>query len=224
MIRQTSTQLQKRVHIESVVDYYWSARVLTQTWAFVGNYKVKSSKQGVGDILYCPLGTALLYADYLLRRTSCPRTDGHSNGLDWMQDRDELTRGRILMLAREGVPMGEAIEAAIQDTKVEWAMSNVTTRAPETQAKKRTASANEKEPQQPKPKRQKGQGQGGQEHSKKVETATCIQGGKAICKKRNDDRGCTKREQDCPDKRVHRCDALVNGKACGKADCFRWKH
>jgi hypothetical protein len=141
-----------------------------------------------------------------------------------MQDRDELTRGRILMLAREGVPMGEAIEAAIQDTKVEWAMSNVTTRAPETQAKKRTASANEKEPQQPKPKRQKGQGKGGQEHSKKVETATCIQGGKAICKKRNDDRGCTKREQDCPDKRVHRCDALVNGKACGKADCFRWKH
>jgi hypothetical protein len=225
VIRQTSSQLQKKVHIESVIDYYWSARVLTQTWAFVGNYKVKSSKPGMDDILYCPLGTSLLYADYLLRKTANPRSDGSSNGLAWMQDRDELTRGRILMLAREGVPMGEAIEAAIQETKVEWAMNNATTRATEINPKKRDATVIKSTGQPARPeKRQKGQGKGGSEHPKKVETATCLHGGKQICKKRNDDRGCTKQEQDCPDKRAHRCDALVNGKACGKDNCFRWKH
>jgi hypothetical protein len=160
-----------------------------------------------------------------LRRTSNPRTDGSSNGLAWMQDRDELTRGRILMLAREGVPVGEAIEAAIQDTKVEWAMSNSTTRGIEGQQKRKSSSGSERDEQPPRQnKRQKQQERNSQEQSKKVSTATCLPGGKALYKKRNDDRGCTKREQDCPDKRAHKCDALVNGKACGKVECFRWKH
>jgi len=142
-----------------------------------------------------------------------------------MQDRDELTRGRVLMLAREGVPMGEAIEAAIQDTKVEWAMNNATTRATEVNLKKRDATVIKSTGQPTMPeKRQKGQGKEGNEQPKKVTIATCLQGGKPICKKRNDDRGCTKREQDCPDKRAHKCDAIVNGKACGKENCFRWKH
>jgi hypothetical protein len=225
VIKQTSSQLQKKVHIESVIDYYWPARALTQTWAFVGNYKVKSSKQSMDDTLYCPLGISLLYADHLLRKTANPRSDGNSNGLAWMQDRDELTRGRILMLAREGVPMGEAIEAATQDTKVEWAMNNATTRATEVNSKKRDATVikNTGQPTRPE-KRQEGQSKGGKEQPRKVETATFLQGGEPICKKRNDDRGCTKREQDCPDKRAHRCDAIVNGKACGKENCFRRKH
>jgi hypothetical protein len=119
----------------------------------------------------------------------------------------------------------EAIEAAIQDTKVEWAMNNATTRATEVNLKKRDATVI-KSTGQPtmQEKRQKGQSKEGNEQPKKWTTATCLQGGQPICKKRNDDRGCTKREKDCPDKRAHKCDVLVNGRACGKENCFRWKH
>jgi hypothetical protein len=132
------------------------------------------------------------------------------------------------MTAADGITarnFREAIEAAIQDTKVEWAMNNATTRATEVNLKKRDATVIKSTGQPTMPeKRQKGQGKEGNEQPKKVTTATCLQGGKPICKKRNDDRGCTKREQDCPDKRAHKCDVLVNGRACGKENCFRWKH
>jgi hypothetical protein len=122
VLKQSSSQLQNRVHIESVIDYYLSARALTQTWAFVGNYKVKSSKQGMKSTLYRPLGNSLLY------------------------------------------------------------------------------------------------------RPEKRKTATYLQGREPICKKRNDDGGRTKRKQDCPDNRVHQCNAIANGNTCGTKYCFRWEH
>jgi hypothetical protein len=95
----------------------------------------------------------------------------------------------------------------------------------EGQQKRKSPSGSERDEQPPRQnKRQRQQERNIQEQSKKVSTVTCLPGGQALCKKRNDDRGCTKREQDCPDKRAHKCDALVNGKACGKVECFRWKH
>jgi hypothetical protein len=96
-----------------------------------------SSRPGMDK--FGPLGTSLLYADYLLEKTANPRADVSPNGLAWMLDRDELTRGRILTLAKDGVTMGEAIEAAIQ-SKVDLAMNNATTRATEINPKKRDAT------------------------------------------------------------------------------------
>jgi len=122
VLKQSSSQLQNKVHIESVIDYYLSARALTQTWAFVGSYKVKSSKQGMKSTLYRPLGNSLLY------------------------------------------------------------------------------------------------------RPEKRKTATYLQGREPICKKRNDDGGRTKRKQDCPDNRVHQCNAIANGNTCGTKYCFRWEH
>jgi hypothetical protein len=122
VLKQASSQLRNMVHIESVIDYYLSARALTQTWAFVGSYKVKSSEQGMKSTLYRPLGNPLLYRP-----------------------------------GRKG-------------------------------------------------------------------TATYLQGGEPICKRRNDDRGRTERKQNCPDNRVHQCNAIVNSNTCGTKYCFRWEH
>jgi hypothetical protein len=221
-----SSKAHKAVPLRTVFDYYWASRILMGNWALCGNFKVTSSKLVAGgtsgDVLYCPLGTALHYADYLLRKSSDRPLE---TALEWMSNRDELTRGKIVMLAREGMPMGEAIEAALADTKVEWAMGNAQVHpgggGSQSRNRSRSRSRRKDSPRRKAtPKKEvTHHGEAG-----RVRTGTTLPGGKPICKAHNDGRGCTKAEKDCPKKQAHACDAMVGKKVCGKRDCVRSKH
>ena len=53
------------------------------------------------------------------------------------------------------------------------------------------------------------------------QTLCSVYNGVPICKRSNDSRGCTAREQDCPRQRAHVCDVEVNGEACGSREHAR---
>ena len=61
----------------------------------------------------------------------------------------------------------------------------------------------------------KGKGKDKDKGKKTMLTATHFNK-REICKRHNDARGCTKEEKDCPAEKLHVCDFLLNGKACGK--------
>jgi hypothetical protein len=146
----------------------------------------------------------------LLGTMRSPQADWHSYGLAWIRD-GESTGSGVLMLAREGVLMNRAGNAATQDANMQWSMNSAKFNASHQPIP--GSSANNNRPLPPKPTKRH-----------KPATVTVLRGGQALCKKRNDERGCTRDEEDCPDNRAHLCDALVDGRACGRPDCFRWRH
>ena len=136
----------------------------------------------------------LAYADFALR--SVCEVAGSS--LDWLRTRDEATRARAVELQREGMPQGEALAAAWREQEIYWTVV----------------------PPPPSPKRPTEQQDMGSP-TKVLKTTNKI-GNKFLCKRYNDNRGCKKHEKDCPDQRLHRCDALKpSNEVCGSRDHTR---
>ena len=60
------------------------------------------------------------YADDCLKRTMDKEAS-----VQWLQTKDELTRGKMVEYLRRGWPQGEALEQALADTLVQWSMAPV---------------------------------------------------------------------------------------------------
>ena len=117
----------------------------------------------------------------------------------WLNRNDLLTRGKMASGIRRGWTAGKALKDALQQTHLEWRAPSMQL-TPDTNKLKRPA-----EPTVPpaEPKRPR------QVKADKFQTISMVKGGRRLCKKYNDGRGCS----GCDD--IHGCDVkLASGKPC----------
>jgi len=164
------------------------------------------------DRVFLSLGEAQLYADEALRSTM----EYGGGSLLWLSKNDMLTRGKMASLIRRGWSGSQSLKEALHATHLEW-------RAPASfQVRDLGNSANAKRPPpepevapQPSAKRARAVKSDG------LKTVSMIRGGKKLCKKYNDSRGCTSRN--CND--LHVCDVkLESGKPCLSKEHNRLGH
>ena len=183
--------------VKSVIAYYQALRVLANAYAIAGVHLVESVVSPGKKVRFAPLDTNMNYCDFALARAA----ESHpvAQQLQWLEARDLHTRGKMVEFMRQGVPQGEALTKAMHECEVLWTVQQSVLL--EVDKPSPTASA----PSEP-----------GQKRSRKDRTVTVLQGGQAICKRHNDQRGCTAKEKDCPDRKRHACDAKKpDGTACG---------
>ena len=137
----------------------------------------------------------------------------------WLEERDLLTRGKMVIYMRQQWPQGEALKQAWSDAAVQWAMASqkqpVASQS-QSNSRKRDSQAMAQQPQQSlrssSPKAAKS--------PKKSRHARVTSKNEPICKKYNDQRSCTKDDRQCPERAKHVCDVVKgNGQVCGA-----WNH
>ena len=193
-----STKLQLDVEMDraltSVIEYYFGLRILINAYVWAGNYTADSSNKVGEKVVFAPMTINLTYCDECLRKATELQCDPGMQ-LSWLEERDLLTRGKMIALMRQGYPQGEALERALLDTAVQWSVVPIASGA-------KRAFPPADHPQQ-------------QQHQKQ-KTVTRMASGDEICNKYNDNRGCRKDPNKCPDGRKHACDATrADGKPCG---------
>ena len=191
--------------VTSTVHYYFGLRVLAYGWAWAGNFKFKD--HDAKERLFISLSAAQAYADNCLWAT----VEYGQGQLAWLTRNDTLTRGKMASLIRRGWSGGEALREALHLTHLEW-------RAPSTFiAKEPEARKRPPEPALPPPEPKRIR----DVKSDKHRTVSMIKGGKKLCKKFNDSRGCS--THSCPD--LHVCDVkLPDGRPCMSRNHNRLGH
>lgn len=193
------------VDITSAVHYYWALRTLAYGWAWAGNFRHKDPDGK--ERLFISLAEATTYADDALRATM----DYGGGSLLWMNRNDLLTRGKMASAIRRGWSAGKALRDALQQCHLEW-RSPAMQLTPDTNKLKRPAEP-AMPPRASSPKRPR------LVKSDKYQTVSMVKGGRRICKKYNDGRGCS----GCDD--IHGCDVkLPSGKACLSTKHNRLNH
>jgi hypothetical protein len=205
--------------LHNAYQYYWALRILCHTWAYVGNYKVKSWNDPSKEVMYFSLGQGLHYADTAYRRAmENARGEGQ---LHWLRERDELTRGKALLLAREGWPFGEALEAAVADKKLEWTLSQKGPIGGSGGGGGNGDRDRDRDRDRRRSRSPKGKGTRKEKKALNKEkdgrVGSTLPGGAQICRSFNQGR-CQKKEKDCPGGRKHVCDRMLSstGKVCGQ--------
>ena len=198
----------------SAGQYYLQLRILANSWALAGNFQTNSRK-GLGSIPFLTYTQAMNYCDFGLR---CCVERG-SGSMSWFSERDQATRQRMVSYMRRGYPGGEALEAALNDSRLDWEPPTLSiagrTKEEKPVAESRALTRQNSADSNKQAKKQK-TGSAPQERSSS--TVTTLPGGLKICKPYNDSRGCTPRERDCPIYGKHVCDRLLaSGKVCGKS-------
>ena len=216
------TDARKEIAVRDLNEYVWGLKILAVCWTLCGNYKTKSSRgDKKADILYCTHTEAFGYADRVLRKAM--QHAPARSALEWIRDRDESTRATAVMKARSEIPWGEALVDAWAEHRLEWNSSGGRTAereldeednfesAASRRVKPRKGSAAEERAATPKGKVSE---RAESERPKQLYAST-LPGGKHVCKAWVNGM-CTKKESDCPNKRVHACDIILpSGKVCG---------
>lgn len=193
----------------TAVSYYWALRVLGYAWAWAGNFRARDHDGK--ERLFISLAESLNYADNALRHCM----EFGQGSVLWMQRNDVLTRGKMAGCIRRGYTAGSALAESLQQCHLEW-------RSPAMQPIPDLKSA--KRPPEPTLPPQPPVGQGPAKRARQLKTdqfttISMIKGGKRICKKWNDSRGCS----GCDD--LHVCDVkLPSGKACQSKQHNRMAH
>ena len=194
--------------VDSVVEYYWALRTLGYACSLAGHFDHDSKAKEGTKVRFSVFEANLNYADISLRQTLTVGVPSHRQVM-WLRSRDQATRGRMIVLMRQGWPQTEALAAARSEFQVLWSSAGLD----ESDSRKRSQSGGG------------GGGSGGggggggdapETPPKRQRTATTLPGGRSICKAYNDDRGCSRNEGQCPRKQAHVCDKITSaGKVCG---------
>ena len=103
------------VPIYTIIDYYFALRVLTNVWAFVGNWEIAPGKK------FMDKTTAQNYADDTLRWTSQSGLANHEM-LPWYRTRDVATRSKMMEYMRQPPrhSAADALKLALDFMRSEW--------------------------------------------------------------------------------------------------------
>ncbi len=126
--------------------------------------------------------------------------------LQWLRHRDEMTRGKAIVLARSGMPFGEARKAAMHVCKVEWCLADgFSARRNREHSRERSRT----------PRRESRRTEdGGSSQKQQRQFATTMAGGILLCP--DYPIGKCKSEKQCLLKQRHACDVVKpEGGACG---------
>lgn len=180
--------------IRSAMEYYFQLRVLMYAWSYCGNFVTSSAGQ-VADSLFLRLDECIRYADMSLRHCM----EFGKARKDWLQERDELTRGHFATNVRRGMRGDLALKQALSDTHLDWRNPG--------RASSPDKGAENKRQRVASPPR-------GAPSASKAKTVSTLPGGQKVCKAWNDGRGCS--IKGCTN--AHVCDAIdaATGKACAK--------
>ena len=200
--------------VSSVIDYYYCLRTLSVAWSFCGNYMVTCSSDKASRRMM-ELTTAIAYADSCLRAV----TEFGAGSLDWLTRVDQLTRGRMCTLIRQGWSADAALKEAQRIHQLDWRSQSpqqFPARQVET-ARPRTRDASPR----PSKKRPRSPPARNAVKSDPWKTYSQAKGGKRLCKPYNDVRGCT--DRNCQD--LHSCDVRQkDGSMCGSKKHTRQQH
>ena len=180
--------------IRSVYKYYVGLRILGNGYAITGQHKVDSKISPGILVAYSPFDTNLDFADVCLRRAHEIGVSGVSQ-LSWLTQRDEHTRSKMVELMRQGWPQGEALTRALAETEITWTI-------PPVAVFQQGGQKRLQDDQDDSAKKR------GREVKQGGTTVHHTGNGQVICKKFNDQRGCSGKEKECPEKRRHVCDAV----------------
>ena len=154
------------VQVSDAAAYYWSLRILAYAWAWAGLFKQRNPDGQ--ERIFITLSQAMDYADFAFR--AC--MEWGSGSLQWLQKNDTLCRGKSA---------GEAL----RECHIDW-------RSPAVQPTLNHGSV--KRPAEPTSPPKEPSGQSAKRlrevKSDKWQTVSMVKGGKRICKRYNDARGC----------------------------------
>ena len=188
-----------------VGSFLESHRLLCMSWAMSGATLVESKtrfNKEAGEyeqVRQCHLEDALGY-HWFVESKAFQFGITKKGCIDWIMARDLETRSMAKKLFRDGYPWGEAIyKACRSECFLDWKLA--------------TDSAGNS-------RRIKEEGEEGDSGKEKKRKAADVGGGQASqpakkvkCADFNSDRGCAKKERNCPHKHVHRC-----------TKCGNWNH
>ena len=196
----------------TIYVYYVGMRILGNTYSVAGMHEVPSKLVDGKKVRFAQWHINCQYAEHGLRKAL---TVGEGR-LSWLQEKDELTRTKMIELMRAGWAQGEALSKALTELELAWTVP------PNIVPNRNTGSdfgpdsgGNE------------GSDGGGQGKKRKINgKATHVThdaGGLAICKAWNDNRGCKRKS--CPHGRAHVCDMIKkNGQPCLSKQHCRMNH
>ena len=185
--------------VKDLVDYYFRLRILANAYSMAGSHKVDSVLHPGSQVTFAPLEVNLNYADQALRKAFAVPASAAVQ-LGWLESRDLRTRGKMVEMLRLAMPQGEALTKALAESELLW---NSASQLPHLPSVEPPPVAELNPPAK----------------SARRERTVNEYKGRAICKKRNDNRKCA---EPCPDNRLHVCDIrLSNGQACGSKDHVR---
>ena len=231
----------KSLVIRNVTQYYFGLRILGHAMAYAGNWDFASQLHKGTQVKMCPLGVNIEYADEALRYAML--WDGAPHVvLQMLRERDIATRSHMVQLMRRDWPQGEALREAMKELKQDWKSASVSHKIKEEDdlAPEPPAPLGRRRSRTPPRERRSGQEKNGKNGGKNggngggnggnsggggsvVKTAGSYQG-KQICKRWNDNRGCSS-EKSCPSGGKHVCDVLKpNGQPCGSTKHSRQGH
>ena len=184
--------------IDCLLTFLLGVRIMTHGWAQMGTNMKPSKKLRGKDgspvmVCDCSLEAAEEHFDFLLIQ-AIQHQDSQHETLEWLRSREIDTRIRARALHQEGWPWGEALKEA-RDVlcQVKWAAANVT--SSQQLASVKTVY---------------------DEAAASLEKAEPIQ---EPCPKWNDISGCTRRQRDCPHRKLHICNFRPWGRArCGSVN------
>ena len=193
--------------IHNVVDYYFTLRCLTNTWAYVGNW------DHTEKIKFMDQTTAMNYADDTLKWTMDSGVP-NAEKVEWYRVRDIATRTKMMELMRQPphLPAHAALAQALDFMRNEWRPARVVDHPARGRGRSRSHSRANRNGQR----QGKGGGKANSDREKEGDTSNTLRGGGVLCGAYNKDR--CKTEQRCPKRQIHLCNHRVNGgRPCGKA-------
>ena len=214
------------VTLSTVVEYYIGLQVLMHAWTFCGTHLVESKLKPGTHVTYFEYGRGFSYYSFCLRRTMEYAPPG--NELEWLRSKDELTRGSVVVLTREGWPAGEALVEALKEHTMEWkstSQSAPADHAVHLQPNAAPLDGGRKRKRSPSsdPHRSSGKNSGGR-NSKQTTSQRDVSWGAAhiVSTGRGNKRLCSAFQRNncsepCPRQQLHECWLKVKGQGhCGK--------
>ena len=190
--------------IENIAGFLRAHKVLMYSYALIGTQEKDSKREPGTRVREADLSACLNYHEFC--HTQCLLQRGSAHALtQWMVDRDHQTRVQARVLHAEGWPFGEALrEVREKHLAVLWTVG----------------------PSQDRPQPQiAGKADGMAEHPPgKRSKTTAIDPGTITraqcCETWNSQRGCERKQRDCPFHKLHRCSAPTQGGGV----CGAWNH
>jgi len=113
----TTTGLPLRNQVETIHDYYNKMKIMAFALAKAGNHTFQCKT--LGEVINAPLDTNLMYAEESYERAL------RRGSLQWLRERDEMTRTQMIWYFKQGYSQGCALDMARKFTEFHWQDHNL---------------------------------------------------------------------------------------------------
>ena len=206
--------------------WIWAERmnITAVSWAVTGCFEVEVVEKGTSvksQAIYCHWAEAAEYVAIFTCKV--PRLENQftdASVLAYLEEAQELFWAKAIDLARgaERVPFGQVLLLVLQCESAIWQARDTLVpsggSAPRQQSRGQMLKGGGSTERERTPRGNASRQPTFKEVARAIKTSITAPDGRRICKPFNDNRGCSKKDR-CD--KSHCCDALVNGRVCGKS-------